>query len=134
MEWLRNAPAGDGHRKGMVKGRSQIFNPVTKQWIKRNAKFTKKRFLFLNVYPALIAYLHRLFAFGNLPLDLNKETEAEPDYLDRTWLLHGRCCRDTTKWDCIQLLNALDVCEFALKDAENIIETDIEKTEKSLTE
>ena len=96
--------------------------------------FTKKRFLFLNVYPALIAYLHRLFAFGNLPLDLNKETEAEPDYLDRTWLLHGRCCRDTTKWDCIQLLNALDVCEFALKDAENIIETDIEKTEKSLTE
>lgn len=88
--------------------------------------FTKKRFLFLNVYPALIAYLHRLFAFGRLSLDLNKETKEEPDYLDRTWLIHGRCCRDTTKEDCIQLLNALDVCEFAFKDTEYTIETDNE--------
>ena len=34
----KNAPIGDGHRKGMVKGRSQTFNPVTKQWVKRNAE------------------------------------------------------------------------------------------------
>lgn len=81
--------------------------------------FTKKRFLFLNVYPALIAYLNRLFAFGYMPLDLKKECEEEPNYLDRTWLLHGRCCRDTTREDCIQLLNALDVCEFALRDTED---------------
>lgn len=27
----KNAPIGDGQRKGMVKGCSQIFNPVTKK-------------------------------------------------------------------------------------------------------
>ncbi len=34
----KNAPTGDKHRKGMVKRRSQIFNPVTKRWVKRNAE------------------------------------------------------------------------------------------------
>ena len=32
----KNAPVGDGQRKGMVKGRSQTFNPVTKKWVKRD--------------------------------------------------------------------------------------------------
>ncbi len=34
----KNAPIGDGRRKGMVKGRSQTFNPVTKKWVKRNVE------------------------------------------------------------------------------------------------
>lgn len=34
----KNAPVGDGRRKGMVKGRSQTFNPVTKKWVKRNTE------------------------------------------------------------------------------------------------
>ena len=34
----KNAPTGDGHRKGMVKRRSQTFNPVTKKWVKRNTE------------------------------------------------------------------------------------------------
>lgn len=34
----KNAPIGDGQRKGMVKGRSQTFNPVTKKWVKRDAE------------------------------------------------------------------------------------------------
>ncbi len=34
----KNAPVGDGSRKGMVKERSQTFNPVTKKWVKRNAE------------------------------------------------------------------------------------------------
>lgn len=33
----KNAPIGDGKRVGAVKRRSQTFNPVTKQWVKRNA-------------------------------------------------------------------------------------------------
>ncbi len=37
----KNAPTGDGHRKGMVKRRSQTFNPVTKKWVKRNAETGK---------------------------------------------------------------------------------------------
>lgn len=32
----KNPPKGDGHRKGMVKGRSQFFNPKTEQYIKRD--------------------------------------------------------------------------------------------------
>lgn len=34
----KNAPTGDGQRKGMVRRRSQIFNPVTKKWVKRNTE------------------------------------------------------------------------------------------------
>lgn len=32
----RNGKAGDGHRNGAVKQRSQTFNPVTETWIKRD--------------------------------------------------------------------------------------------------
>lgn len=32
-----NPPAGDGHRNGAVRRRSQTFNPKTKQWVKRDA-------------------------------------------------------------------------------------------------
>ncbi|MVN79110.1 hypothetical protein GO988_22495 [Hymenobacter sp. HMF4947] len=31
-----NNPAGDGHRIGAVRDRSQVFNPVTEQYVKRN--------------------------------------------------------------------------------------------------
>ncbi len=34
----KNAPIGDGRRIGAVTKRSQVFNPVTKQWVKRNAE------------------------------------------------------------------------------------------------
>ena len=34
----KNAPTGDGRRKGMVKGRSQTFNPLIKKWIKRDTE------------------------------------------------------------------------------------------------
>jgi hypothetical protein len=29
-----NAPKGDGHRKGAVRGRFQVLNPKTGQWVK----------------------------------------------------------------------------------------------------
>lgn len=31
-----NPPKGDGHRNGAVRDRSQTFNPVTEQWVKRD--------------------------------------------------------------------------------------------------
>lgn len=34
----KNAPTRDRHRKGMVKRRSQTFNPITKKWVKRNTE------------------------------------------------------------------------------------------------
>lgn len=33
-----NAPAGDGHRKGAVRDRSQVFNPKTDTWTKRDSE------------------------------------------------------------------------------------------------
>ena len=32
----KNPPAGDGHRKGAVRERSQTFNPRTGHWVKRD--------------------------------------------------------------------------------------------------
>ena len=32
-----NPPKDDGHRNGAVRDRSQTFNPVTNQWVKRDA-------------------------------------------------------------------------------------------------
>jgi hypothetical protein len=33
-----NKPYKDGQRKGQVTERSQVFNPQTKKWIKRNTE------------------------------------------------------------------------------------------------
>lgn len=32
----KNRPTGDNQRKGAVTGRSQVYNPLTKDWIKRD--------------------------------------------------------------------------------------------------
>ena len=32
----KNPPAGDGHRHGMVRDRSQVFNPKIDRWVKRD--------------------------------------------------------------------------------------------------
>jgi hypothetical protein len=32
----KNGKAGDGHRNGAVKDRSQTFNPKTQHWVKRD--------------------------------------------------------------------------------------------------
>lgn len=87
--------------------------------------FMKKKFDFLIFYPAFEEYTNRLFCFGKLPLNLKENSEPEPDYLDRTWLLHGRCCREITKVDCVQLLNALDVCEFIFSKFKDALSEDI---------
>ena len=31
-----NPPSGDGHRNEAVRKRSQVFNPKTEQWVKRD--------------------------------------------------------------------------------------------------
>lgn len=33
----KNGKSGDGHRNGAVRGRSQTYNPATRQWVKRDA-------------------------------------------------------------------------------------------------
>ena len=32
-----NPPKGDDHRKGAVRDRSQVLNPKTEQWVKRDS-------------------------------------------------------------------------------------------------
>lgn len=32
----KNGKTGDGHRNGAVKERSQVFNPKTEHWVKRD--------------------------------------------------------------------------------------------------
>lgn len=34
----KNAPTGDGRRIGAVTKRSQVLNPTTKTWVKRNTE------------------------------------------------------------------------------------------------
>lgn len=34
----KNPPIGDGHRKGAVKGRSQVHNPQNDRWVKRDTE------------------------------------------------------------------------------------------------
>ncbi len=36
-----NGKSGDGHRNGAVKDRSQVFNPVTETWTKRDTETGK---------------------------------------------------------------------------------------------
>jgi hypothetical protein len=33
-----NGKIGDNHRQGAVRSRSQVFNPKTEQWVKRNTE------------------------------------------------------------------------------------------------
>jgi hypothetical protein len=33
-----NPPKGDGHRNGAVRGRTQVLNPVTETWTKRDTE------------------------------------------------------------------------------------------------
>jgi hypothetical protein len=37
LNMAKNSPYGDGHRHGAVVDRSQVFNPKTEQWVKRDA-------------------------------------------------------------------------------------------------
>lgn len=37
----KNGTVGDGHRNGMVKKRSQAYNPKTDTWVKRDAETGK---------------------------------------------------------------------------------------------
>ncbi len=41
-----NNPKGDGHRIGAVRNRSQVYNPTTNQWVKRDPE--TGRFLDVN--------------------------------------------------------------------------------------
>lgn len=86
-------------------------NIKQEQFAETNSFFTK-RYYFLDVYPSLIAFLNRLFVDGEYTF----ERGVEPPYINRNWLLHGKCCREIERFECIQLLNALETIENVLGD------------------
>lgn len=79
------------------------------QFAKSNS-FIIKRYYFLDAYPSLIAFLNRLFIDG----EYSFERGVEPPYVNRNWLLHGKCCREIKRFECIQILNALEMAEIIL--------------------
>lgn len=45
---------------------------------------------------------------------------VSPPYINRNWLLHGKCCREIERFECIQLLNALETIENVLGNKKEI--------------
>ena len=86
------------------------FADVKQEHFAESHSFFTKRYYFLNVYPSLIAFLNRLFVDGEYTF----EKGVEPSYINRNWLLHGKCCREIERFECIQLLNALETIENIL--------------------
>ena len=82
-------------------------NHLHDKYGKINGQLTK-RFLFLEMYPSLIAFFNRLFDDGEYTF----ENGIEPPYINRNWLLHGKTTRIIEEYECIQLLNAISVLEF----------------------
>ena len=70
--------------------------------------------------PSFAAFAERLFCEAKGSYDM--ETGTEPPYLNRNWLMHGRMTRDVRKYECIQLINALDALMYIeeyLEDTDN---------------
>ncbi len=86
------------------------FAEMKQQKFENSKTFFTKRYYFLNVYPSMITYLNRLFVDGKYKF----EDKIEPPYINRNWLLHGRSSREIERFECIQVLNALDMIENTL--------------------
>ena len=92
------------------------FVDVKQEQFAESSSFFIKRYYFLDVYPSLIAFLNRLFVDGEYTF----ENGGEPPYINRNWLLHGKCCREIERLECIQLLNALETIEDVLENKKEI--------------
>lgn len=92
------------------------FVDVKQEQFVESSSFFTKRYYFLDVYPSLIAFLNRLFVDGEYTF----ESGVEPPYINRNWLLHGKCCREIERFECIQLLNALETIENVLGNEKEI--------------
>lgn len=86
------------------------FGGIKQDQFAETDTFFTKRYYFLDGYPSLIAFLNRLFVDGEYTF----EKGVEPPYINRNWLLHGKCCREIDRFECIQLLNALETIENVL--------------------
>lgn len=63
-----------------------------------------RSFTLIEYIPSLVMFLHRVFFDGKYTF----EQEIEPPYLNRNWLMHGRMTRNVERYECVQLINAID--------------------------
>lgn len=63
-----------------------------------------KIFLCINYIPSFVMYARRVFLDGEYTF----EKKIEPPYLNRNWLMHGRMDRRVKRYECVQIINALN--------------------------
>lgn len=88
------------------------FKIVKEEQFSQKSSIHLKRYRILHMFPSLIEYLNRMFVDGEYKFEDGKE----PPYLNRNWLLHGRCSKEPEYYACIQVLNALDTLEWLLNE------------------
>lgn len=98
----------------MTKTRCEVF-------AKTEGRIGSRLFFTLDFIPSFVEFARRLFIDG----DYKFEDEIEPPYLNRNWLMHGRMARRVKRYECVQLINAIntliDIEEELASDEQNEI-------------
>lgn len=71
---------------------------------KTEGRTLTKIFLCIDYIPSFVAYAARVFLDDEYPF----EKKIEPPYLNRNWLMHGRMTRRVKRYECVQIINALN--------------------------
>lgn len=95
-------------KKGISLQKEKDFNQFTE-----NDHILSKIFYVTEWYPSLVGYMQRTFVDEER---YQFKTKNEPPYLNRNWLLHGRMNRKVKRYECIQIINALDLLETMFKE------------------
>ena len=78
--------------------KKEVFDATT-------GRIATRIFFTADFIPSFAAYAKRVFIDGE---QYNFDTGVEPPYLNRNWLMHGRMTRRVKRYECIQLINALN--------------------------
>lgn len=95
--------------EGMTETSAEIFRDF-QQWP------ASKTFLLADYVPSIAAFTERVFCDGNYRF----EDGIEPPYLNRNWLLHGRMTRSVKRYECVQLMNAIDTLVVIEKSLQEV--------------
>lgn len=71
---------------------------------KTEGRTLTKIFLCIDYIPSFVAYAARVF----LDDEYSFKEKIEPPYLNRNWLMHGRMTRRVKRYECVQIINALN--------------------------
>lgn len=94
-----------------VKQCNEGLNKAGEQLFQKAQERTATKVLFLCDYlPSFSKFATRVFVDGE-KYDFDKG--VEPPYLNRNWLLHGKMTRRIKRYECIQILNAINtLCDM----------------------